>query len=107
MTIAPRNFHVGGPLALAISITLLAGALSAAPPAGKKGADPTAAEALNLKPIQKEVDYDRPTDISKCTIKPEKVGGTRSWVVRDPAGQILRNFADTNADGWVDQWSYF
>ncbi len=43
----------------------------------------------------------------KCTIKAEKVDGQTGWVVRDPHGQILREFVDTNGDNVVDRWSYF
>jgi len=70
---------------------------------------PTVEQALSLAPVQTGVDYAHPSaeDTSKCTIAVEKRGKTTSWVVRDPAGQVLRRFADTNADNLVDQWSYF
>ncbi len=70
---------------------------------------PTAAQALRLSPIQKDVTYDVPTeqDAAKCTIKAEKVGGQTGWAVRDPNGQMLREFVDTNKDNVVDRWSYY
>ena len=43
----------------------------------------------------------------KCTIKAEKIDGQTGWVVRNPHGQILREFVDTNGDNVVDRWSYF
>ena len=72
-------------------------------------AAPTAADALKLAPIQKDVDYQTPAkeDSEKCTIKAEKLNGQTGWVIRDKAGQILRRFVDTNADNVVDQWSYY
>ena len=37
-----------------------------------RAATPTAEQALRLAPVQKDVEYDRPEDLSKCTIKAEK-----------------------------------
>jgi thiol-disulfide isomerase/thioredoxin len=70
---------------------------------------PTAAQALRLTPVQKDVNYDVPAeaDAAKCTIKAEKVGAQTGWVVRDPNGQMLREFVDTNKDNVVDRWSYY
>lgn len=70
---------------------------------------PTPAQALALKPMQKDVDYDKPEEgeIGKCTIKVEKGAGTSGWIVYDPTGQIIRRFTDTNGDNVVDLWSYF
>jgi len=72
-------------------------------------ATPTVEQALKLAPIQKDVDYDVPNaaEISKCTIKAEKLNGQTGWVVRSPSGQILREFVDTNGDNIVDRWSYY
>jgi hypothetical protein len=73
------------------------------------GQTPTAADALKLKPIQRDADYDLPAekDIAKCTIKAEKINAQTGWIVRDPNGQVLREFVDTNKDNVVDRWSYF
>jgi thiol-disulfide isomerase/thioredoxin len=70
---------------------------------------PTAADALNFKPMQRDIDYDLPAekDLAKCTIKAEKINGQTGWIVRDANGQILREFVDTNKDNVVDRWSYF
>ena len=71
-------------------------------------AKPSVKEALSLKPVQKDVDYDIPEakDAEKCTLDAETVGGITGWVVRLD-GQILRRFLDTNGDNKVDQWCYF
>lgn len=73
------------------------------------GQSPSAEQALGLQPVQKDVDIAKPAaaDLPKCTIKAEKIGGHTGWVVRDPAGQILRRFLDTNGDNVVDQWCYY
>ena len=72
-------------------------------------AQPTLEDALNLKPVQSDVDYDAPKkdQIAKCTFKSEKLAGLSGWIVRDESGQILRAFIDTNGDKTVDQWSYY
>jgi len=74
-----------------------------------EAAGPTVEYALGLRPSQKDVDYDRPEgDAAKnATIKTEKAGGASAFVVRGTAGEILRVFADTNADRVVDRWSYY
>ncbi|MBN1587929.1 MAG: redoxin domain-containing protein [Pirellulales bacterium] len=72
-------------------------------------ASPSATEALALKPIQEEVDCDRPSksEIAKCEIAARKTGGRVGWIVTSPDGTILRRFVDTNGDNRVDCWSYF
>ncbi len=74
-----------------------------------RAAGPSVKDALAFEPIQANVDYDRPTaaEEGQTTIKAEKEGKTTAWVVRNGAGELLRRFADTNADNMVDQWSYF
>ncbi len=95
MMITIRKSHVWAALAAA----LLAGRSSLA-------ATPSAKDALSLQPVQKDVEVEHPqaSELDKCTIKAE---GKRGWVVRDPSGQILRTFSDTNGDNVVDQWSYY
>ena len=70
---------------------------------------PKVSAALELKPVQKGVQYDLPAgdEIAQCTIKAERFGEATAWVLRQPDGLILRRFADTNADNVVDTWSYF
>ena len=68
---------------------------------------PTAEQALRLAPIQKDIEYDRPSAPAECTIKAEKTGGRTGWVVRDAKGQVLRLFLDSNSNNVVDTWCYF
>jgi thiol-disulfide isomerase/thioredoxin len=74
-----------------------------------KAATPTAAQALQLVPIQKDVEYDRPTgeEIAKCTVAAKKFGGQGGWLVQSATGLTLRRFVDTNNDNVVDLWSYY
>lgn len=72
-------------------------------------AAPSVADALKLTPVQRGIEYDTPEggEVAKCTIKAEKIGNITAWVVRGPNNEILRQFADSNADNVVDIWSYF
>ncbi len=72
-------------------------------------AGPTAEQALQLQPIQDNVDYQTPdaSQIPKCQIGAEKVGNATGWVVTGPNGERLRVFLDTNNDKKVDLWSYY
>ncbi len=72
-------------------------------------AQPTVEYALGLAPVQKGVAYTRvkPEEAAKVTLKMEKDAGGSAWVVRGPAGEKLRSFADTDGDRTVDRWSYF
>ncbi len=73
------------------------------------GAQATVAQALALKPIQKDAELETPTgdDIAKCSIKDQAEGNVRGWVVRNGAGQLLRRFLDTNGDRKLDLWCYY
>ena len=88
------------------SLVAVAALIAAPLPAA---AQPTVEYALGLAPFQKNVDYDKLTaDQAKgATLKMEKEGGLNAWMVRGPRGEVLRSFADTNADKVVDRWSYF
>lgn len=74
-----------------------------------QAAAPSVKDALGLKPIQKDVAFDEPEakEVENCTIASEKIDEGSAWVVRGAAGQLLRCFADTNADNRVDQWRYY
>ncbi|MDA8745410.1 thioredoxin-like domain-containing protein [Rubripirellula amarantea] len=76
---------------------------------GGLAATPTARQALGLKPIQSNVDYDQPDEavLDKCTIRPAKVEGKTAWIVMNPQGQLLRRFSDSDGDNVVDTWGYF
>jgi thiol-disulfide isomerase/thioredoxin len=78
-------------------------------PLAALAAGPTPKQALDLIPVQKDVEYDQPAakEIEKCTIDVETIGGITGWVVKSDAGQVLRRFLDTNGDNKVDQWCYF
>src|SRR5690349_20741209 len=45
---------------------------------------PSGADALNLAPVQLDVDYDKPAakDAEKATVQNETIGGISGWVVR-------------------------
>ncbi len=77
--------------------------------AAASAAAPSVEEALALEPKQKGVDYDRPTaeDAKRATMGQDKVDGVAALVVRGPAGEVLRAFADTNGNRVVDRWSYY
>ena len=72
-------------------------------------AAPSVADALKLTPVQRGIEYDTPEgdEVAKCSIKAEKIGNVTAWVVRGPDNEVLRQFADSNADNVVDIWSYF
>jgi peroxiredoxin len=72
-------------------------------------APPTVEYALSLAPLVADVEYDIPStaDAPNCKIAAESVNGKSGWLVRDPQGQAIRVFLDTNGDNKVDQWSYF
>ena len=72
-------------------------------------AAPSVADALKLMPVQKDIDYDTPgaDEIANCSIKAEKINNVTAWVVRGPKNEILRQFADSDADNVVDIWSYY
>jgi thiol-disulfide isomerase/thioredoxin len=73
------------------------------------GQKPTVEYALQLTPIQRDVEYDRPMgrEVQDCTIEAEAAPGVTSWVVRSGSGLILRRFDDTNGDNKVDRWCYY
>lgn len=78
-------------------------------PATIFAAGPTAAQALLLKPIQSDVEYDIPTgnEVEQCAIEPVRQGKQVGWVLRNAQGLMLRRFMDSNGDNVVDQWSYY
>ncbi len=78
---------------------------SSAAAAGK----PSAAQALELKPLQAGVDFETPKadQAEKCTIQSESKEGVSGWVVLNPSGQPLRRFLDSNGDNKIDMWCYY
>ncbi len=73
-------------------------------------AAPTVKQALELKPVQPDVQCDNPTDaqeIAKARIEPISEPGRSGWQVFDSQGRLLRRFVDTNGDKKLDLWSYY
>ncbi len=72
--------------------------------------NPTPADMLRYKPVQKGVSYATPAaaDVEKCEVKLTRTKNN-GWVLTlvDPKGVTLRKFADTNGDNYPDQWAYF
>lgn len=73
------------------------------------GGAPAVDQALKLAPVQKGVDYDRPTpeEAARCVITPVKEAKISGWTVQDSSGTLLRRFLDTNGDNLVDIWAYY
>ncbi len=82
---------------------------SASAAAPQNRATPSVRQALQIAPVQKEVEYDTPSpeEIDQCTMESFRSGKQAGWVVRGPDGTILRKFVDSNGDNMVDQWCYF
>jgi peroxiredoxin len=91
------------------AMVLCCGSLCSLVTTSVQAATPSAEQALKLTPIQRDVDYDRPSaaEAARCTIHAEKRKGQTGWVVRDGDGKMLREFVDTNGDNVVDRWSYY
>jgi thiol-disulfide isomerase/thioredoxin len=86
------------------SLTLLSTGVSEA-----AEAKVTAAQALGLRPIQGDVEYDTPAEaeMANCSVQMKSDGGVAGWLVLDQGGQLLRRFLDTNGDQKVDLWCYY
>lgn len=71
--------------------------------------NPTAQDALQLKPVQLDVSAEQPEkeQLAACTLENISQDEGTGFVVRNAAGQILRRFVDTNKDGKLDVWSYY
>ncbi|MDR1484845.1 MAG: peroxiredoxin family protein [Planctomycetaceae bacterium] len=63
--------------------------------------------ALKFKPVQKDVDYDIPTETEIPQCKISLYENKRGYIVTNPQNHTLRIFFDKNADGQIDQWSYY
>jgi thiol-disulfide isomerase/thioredoxin len=73
------------------------------------GAKVTPAQALGLRPIHGDIEYDTPAeaDVAKCSIQVKSEPGVAGWLVLDQGGQLLRRFLDTNGDNKIDLWCYY
>ena len=70
----------------------------------------TVEQALTLTPVQSgDVEYSIPSkeEAKNCTVSSPKEKGLSGWIVKDPAGRILRKFLDTNGDQDIDLWCYY
>jgi len=76
---------------------------------GRADGRPSVADALKLRPIQPDIEFDRPTSdqVDGCKLQAERAGASSGWIVVGPAGQALRRFVDSNGDDRVDLWCYF
>lgn len=81
----------------------------AALPLSAFAAKPTAHAALELSPVQKDVQFEKPAkdQLEKCALENLSSDAATGFLVRDPSGQILRRFLDTNKDNRLDQWCYY
>src|ERR1700731_3921213 len=73
-------------------------------------AAPAVSQILSFRPKQQGVIYSTPTAQEQESCKVELISGARNgngWLLRDPRGQPLRRFFDTNGDKRIDVWSYY
>ncbi len=72
-------------------------------------AEPSPEQALRLRPIQQDVDFDTPTgnELQGCSVRANSEAGRAGWYVYNTGGQLLRRFLDTNRDNKLDQWCYY
>jgi peroxiredoxin len=91
------------------TVLFVTGSLLVGIPAAHAQSQPTVAQALQLKPLQADVDQDLPTgaEAEKCTIRSEVNDDISGWIVLDDMGRTLRRFLDTNRDNRVDLWCYY
>ena len=92
-----------------LAVVAGSGLAFAALPLSIFAAKPTAVEALKLSPVQKDVQFEKPgkEQVEKCALENLSTDAVTGFLVRDPAGQILRRFLDTNKDNRLDQWCYY
>jgi hypothetical protein len=92
---------------------LLAGLLAGFGGSTVSAQEPSVAQMLNLyKPKQTGVAITTPAGPELDACKVELVRGTKGsnatgWLLRDPKGQPLRRYFDTNGDKKIDVWSYY
>src|SRR5918997_696022 len=75
-------------------------------------AGPSPADLLKFRPTQPGVEHETPTEpaeIAACKIETVTNAQGRSigYALRDGQGKLLRRFVDSNANGVMDQWSYY
>lgn len=69
----------------------------------------TAPQALAIRPVLKDSECEMPNAkvIEQCKINVVNFGKGSGWVVLGSAGEVLRQFVDSNGDNVVDQWRYY
>ena len=70
---------------------------------------PSAKQALDLKPVQSGVEYERvPAEsVEGCSVQDIVEKDLSGWQVIASDGTVLRRFVDTNDDKRIDLWCYF
>lgn len=99
--------HQSGIQTRSIAIILAAACcFGAASTAQAQASKPTAEQLLKgYRPSQRDVEYDTPdaAEMAKCNLTLER----GSYVITNPAGQVLRRFTDSNGDGAPDMFRYY
>src|SRR5437879_4342572 len=72
----------------------------------------TAADLLGVKPSRPDggvFSTPGPQELADCRVEKVSLGrpGTGGYLLRDPRGQLLRRYLDTNGDGKMDVWSFY
>lgn len=101
------RFELGG--RVSILSWLVAGGMLTVSGAPAIAAGPSAAAALALRPVQKDVVYQQvaEADVDSCRVEDLREGDWSGWLVVTADGTRLRRFADTNGDKKIDLWCYF
>ena len=68
-------------------------------------ATPTVNQALALRPVQENIEFNQPVDKETCKLLPAE--GSSGWVLLDGSGRRLRRFLDTDGDKKLDHWCYY
>ena len=71
---------------------------------------PAVSQMLGYRPRQQDVSVSTPATEAQDACKVELVKGrgkASGWLLRDPQGQPLRYFYDSNGDNRIDIWSYY
>lgn len=78
-------------------------------PAAAQSNTPSVQAALALRPVQGDVDYEKPdaTAAAKCRVESLSENGWTGFLVLAEDGHRLRRFADTNGDREIDLWCYY
>ncbi|MDR1924834.1 MAG: thioredoxin family protein [Planctomycetaceae bacterium] len=102
-----NNFYRNGIFALLFAIGLICSVPQQSLFAQDTKTDPQLLTALKFKPLQKDVEYDIPTDADVPQCKISIYDNKRGYIVTGVNNITLRIFVDNNSDGNIDQWSYY